>query len=155
MTTKILVIVILQLMGLKVPHDPACRHTRRAQAVAPVVLRQAADKVDPVLVSAVIMSESSFRHDVTGAHGEVGLMQIKPDGMAMKLCRDLLPRLRDPDVNVACGIRLLASARDTCGPNPLRFLSVYNGTQNCVETPYSRRIVARVAKAAVLVADNR
>lgn len=59
---------------------------------------------------AVVLQESSFRPNVTGAAGEIGLMQLKCQtarGIGYKgTCRDLY----DPDTNLHYGLRYLRKA---------------------------------------------
>lgn len=72
--------------------------------------------VDPCLVKAVIWRESRFRQDSQGLAGEVGLMQIKPDGAAADWARFNnveLPCngvLFNPELNIEIGSWYLGKA---------------------------------------------
>lgn len=73
---------------------------------------------DPLLITSMIMRESSFREDVeiglkVGSRGEIGLMQIHP-----KIINRFADNCDDPrgdtDCHVKTGVRILDYKRDTC-----------------------------------------
>ena len=72
--------------------------------------------LDPALVRAVVFQESRFNPSARGTKGEIGLMQILPDGAAEEWARTYRrPRptdaeLRDPELNLAIGCWYLARA---------------------------------------------
>jgi hypothetical protein len=112
------------------------------QRLAPVLLREAgraSPPIDPVLLGAIAWNESSFRHGVHGARGEIGTMQILPTGMAVLVCRGLVvSRLED---NVRCAVRILDRLRKVCGGSPARWLSAYSG-RRCGGSSYADRVLA-------------
>lgn len=136
-----LVAAILTMQGT-IAHTPTCRHTRRAEAVAPL-LEAAAERhaLDPLVLAAVMVRESSARMHVVGARGEKGYMQIKPDGMAKLKCPDL--NLDDPKENVECGARLLVMARERCGGDVRNWIGTYNG-RRCGPSAYADRVLVLV-----------
>jgi len=159
LTKALLVVAILRMMGVRVPHETHCTHYLRAAQVAPVVLRALdVERSDlrPTLVAAQQGNESSWRWRregdatyrpgagvLTGAHGEVGWAQVKPDGRATEYCTDL--DIRRPDGNVRCQIRLLHEARAACGGEPINWLGRYRGDP-CGPSDYARRVLAIEAR---------
>lgn len=65
--------------------------------------------IDPVLVQSVIAVESKFKSDVVGSHGEVGLMQLRPE--YSKVGRS---ELFKPHVNIKQGVEFLATVKKYC-----------------------------------------
>lgn len=69
--------------------------------------------VDPKLVDAIVFVESSYRPNVVGSVGEIGLMQMKPHYLPGPVS------LFHPEVNLAVGIRELSRLQrleDRLGP---------------------------------------
>lgn len=72
------------------------------------------NKMDPFLVLAVIMTESSFRDAVVSNKGAIGLMQIQPDtAMYVSEMHEHIEltdfqKLFDPDTNIIIGINYLS-----------------------------------------------
>ena len=64
--------------------------------------------VDPSLVLSVIQVESDYKADAIGAHGEVGLMQLRPKFFGKK--KDLL----NPEINIKLGVEHLAKMKIQC-----------------------------------------
>ena len=91
---------------------------------------------DPLLLLAVIQNESRFDPSVIGSHGEIGLMQIKPD-TAEWIANKIRTRwngpssLHDPIQNVRLGAAYLALLREEFGYSKDLYLSAYNmGSKN-------------------------
>lgn len=138
MTLRALVLAMLEMFGLH--PTPAIR--ARVQAVAPIILAEAAaQRVDPWVVAAVAFRESGFDPTVTGARGELGVMQILPNGAALSVCPELLGRLRDPAANIRCGVRILAHSLRVCGHYLAFGLSRYNGLA-CRRSRYASKVLA-------------
>jgi soluble lytic murein transglycosylase-like protein len=83
---------------------------QRAQYENLVAVHARANNVPEVLVHRVIVRESKYRPDLVGRGGTIGLMQIK-----LATARSLgytgdAAGLRDPDTNLAYGIKYLAGA---------------------------------------------
>jgi soluble lytic murein transglycosylase-like protein len=80
--------------------------------------------VDPYLVAAIAKHESQLNTNAVGAHGEIGLMQLRPQYFAEP---GEEYRLFEPDVNIRLGIRYLKKARSACRHKEgYSFLVCYN-----------------------------
>ena len=112
--------------------------------LAPMIERVAdSRRVDPVLLTAVVFSESSCNANAIGSHGEVGLGQIMPSGPAANgLTR---AQLRGPETNLDATARWLAACSVQCGGDLGLALGAYN-SGGCVRSRYARRVLALVAK---------
>jgi len=117
---------------------------RDRRVAAQAIIHEAKD-FDPVLLGALALHESSLKRNAKGKRHETGLFQILP-ATARHWCRRLVPRLHWARPNARCAVRILRRARDRCGPNPLLFLSAYNG-HSCVVSKYSRRVVRLYRRA--------
>jgi soluble lytic murein transglycosylase-like protein len=90
-------------------------------AYDPIIARHAAENDVPLaLAHAVIEVESSYRPNVRGSAGEVGLMQIKPATARGLGFRGSVKALYDPETNIRFGMKYLGEARrlgdgTTCG----------------------------------------
>jgi soluble lytic murein transglycosylase-like protein len=90
--------------------SPQASAQQRAQYEGLVATHARANNVPEVLVHRVIVRESRYRPDLVGRGGTIGLMQIK-----LATARGLgytgnAQGLRDPDTNLAYGIKYLAGA---------------------------------------------
>lgn len=141
MDIKALVALIFAILGP--PQSNALRH--RAEVAAPLVQHAChATGVDPVVLAAVVMKESSFRSDVRGAAGEIGYGQIKPGRFAEKMCPGL--DLHHPGQNMLCTARYLARAQRVCGGPPANYLRLYNG-QMCGPSEYADHVLRLMRRA--------
>ena len=87
----------------------------RVSILAPVLLTEARTlRTDPVLGGAVAAHESAYRQDAVGKRGELGVMQVKPDGRATRWCKAELKSLHLLRSNVRCGLKLLRHAMRVC-----------------------------------------
>ena len=89
---------------------PPAAAQQRAQYEALVAAHARTNNVPEALVHRVIVRESRYRPDIVGRGGTIGLMQIK-----LATARGLgytgdAAGLRDPDTNLAYGIKYLAGA---------------------------------------------
>ena len=85
--------------------------------------------IDPVMLLAVIKTESQFRSDVVGLRGELGLMQILPATAVWMARRIGLPahfNLRDPATNIRIGAAYLAHLRTVFRKVSVRYVGAYN-----------------------------
>lgn len=87
--------------------------------------------MDPVLLLAVIRTESRFNPTIRGGHGEIGLMQIKPDTaqwIAKKFDLELPSEesLFDPIQNIKYGTAYLSYLRSQFTGNATNYISAYN-----------------------------
>ena len=82
----------------------------RAQYESMVASHAAANNVPEALVHRVIVRESKYHPGLVGRGGTIGLMQIKlPTARGLGYTGDAAG-LRDPDTNLAWGIKYLAGA---------------------------------------------
>jgi len=99
------------------------------------------------LVRAVVQVESSFRANVTGGAGEVGLMQIKlatARGMGYRGSRSAL---YDPATNLYWGTKYLAQAYRLAGGSTCGTILKYNAGHGAKRmNPVSARYCGRVRK---------
>lgn len=105
-------------------------------------------EIDPLLVTAIIMRESSFSHAVqTGRkvgrapHKCVGLMQIHPWGPAHKLGGYL--DLTDANANIRTGVMWLEYVRGVCGDTHWQWVAAY-GMSRCPTYHQARRNAAAI-----------
>jgi len=85
------------------------------------------NKIDPLLITSIIMAESSFSYDVEtgvrrGKRGERGLMQLF--GAALRVLPDCNPRL-DVFCNIRAGTKFLSDKRNSCPGSTYRWVSSY------------------------------
>lgn len=66
--------------------------------------------LDPHLVLAVMEHESSFRTDIIGEAGEIGLMQLLPDSFPGYSTKEL----QNPYVNIYLGVKHLSDVKNEC-----------------------------------------
>jgi soluble lytic murein transglycosylase len=96
-----------------------------------IIAEAQARNLDPVFVMAVIKTESSFNPTMRGSHGEIGLMQIKPDTGKWVALRKGLPwhgrsTLESPMENVRLGVAYLAMLREKADGFANTYVSAYN-----------------------------
>jgi soluble lytic murein transglycosylase len=108
-----------------------------ARKVAQTIIDEAEFyEVDPVLVLALIKTESQYNPLARGQFGEIGLMQVKPDtaewiankeGLAWKGAKTL----EDPVTNIRIGMAYVNYLRTTFEGSANKYLSAYNmGAKN-------------------------
>jgi len=85
---------------------------RQGRALYRQVVKAAAEKAGlPVeIVDAVIRTESGYNPNVTGAVGEIGLMQVRPSTARLLGFSGTLEEMREPRTNIALGVAYLAGA---------------------------------------------
>jgi len=98
---------------------------QRAQYEQLVATHARANNVPEALVHRVIVRESKYRPDLVGRGGTIGLMQIK-----LATARGLgytgdAAGLRDPDTNLAYGIKYLAGAWRAANSDHSRAMHLY------------------------------
>jgi soluble lytic murein transglycosylase-like protein len=92
-----------------------------------VIARYAAQYGVPVsLAHAVISVESSYRPNMTGSAGEVGLMQIKPATARGLGYSGSVAGLYDPETNIRFGMKYLAMAHELGGGTTCGTILKYN-----------------------------
>ena len=119
---------------------------------AAIIRREAERQGVPVaLAHAVVFLESSYRSDVTGSAGEVGLMQIKPATAREMGFRGTTPQLYDPQTNIRYGMKYLAGARERGGGTVCGTILKYNAghyakRSNPTSSRYCQRVKVQMAK---------
>lgn len=100
-------------------------NAERTRALTPALLEAAeAEGVDAMILSAVVMTESSFRTEARSSAGAIGPAQVVPKWWAHGLCGELdLTRARD---NLHCGARVLSHYTDRCDGQVMCALRYYN-----------------------------
>jgi len=98
---------------------------QRAEYGALVAAHARANDVPEALVHRVIVRESRYRPDLVGRGGTIGLMQIK-----LATARGLgytgdAQGLRDPDTNLAYGVKYLAGAWRAANSDHARAMHYY------------------------------
>ncbi len=119
-----------------------------AQPFADIVSRHAAENGVPLaLAHAVIQIESSYRPDVRGSAGEIGLMQIKPATARMMGYSGNAQGLYDPETNIRYGMRYLGQARQLSDGSTCGTILKYNAGHAAKRmNPVSRGYCAKVER---------
>ena len=118
----------------------------RAATYAAIIVEEAQavqPEIDPFLMVAIIYRESSFRPNISGKRGEVGLMQIFPYGALMRTINKGVTRddLKDARTNVRVGVSHLLFWQRECGAGDMAvWLSAYNSGK-CKRNGYGSRVV--------------
>jgi soluble lytic murein transglycosylase-like protein len=118
----------------------------RAATYAAIVVEEAQavqPEIDPFLMVAIIYRESSFRPNVAGKRGEVGLMQILPYGALMQTINKGVTKgnLEDARTNVRVGVSHLVFWQNECGSDDMAvWLSAYNSGK-CKRNGYGSRVM--------------
>ena len=104
---------------------PQAALAQRAEYEAMVARHARANAVPEVLVHRVIVRESRYQPKLLGRGGTIGLMQIK-----LATARGLgyggdAEGLRDPDTNLAYGVKYLAGAYHAAGGDHARAMHYY------------------------------
>lgn len=102
-------------------------------------------QVDPILVAAVIYTESGFRSNVISRRGAMGLMQVMPttaEWIAGKIGLEdfSTDMLLEPECNIEIGTWYLADLARQFGGNRLAVLAAYNGGRGSVSQWLERGI---------------
>jgi hypothetical protein len=107
---------------------------RRAHRLAEIIMVQSVEhSISSKLIVGVIMRESSYHPSIEnleryGNRGEIGLMQIMPNGAAMSLRpSECSSALESAYCQIATGVAWLAYARDHCPGSMATWLAGYNG----------------------------
>jgi soluble lytic murein transglycosylase-like protein len=98
------------LAALATLYSPEIALAQRAQYEALVASHARANAVPEVLVHRVIVRESRYQPRLVGHGGTIGLMQIKLTTARGLGYKGDAEGLRDPDTNLAYGVKYLAGA---------------------------------------------
>jgi soluble lytic murein transglycosylase-like protein len=107
--------------------SPAAQAQSRAQYEALVASHARANQVPEALVHRVIVRESKYHPDLVGRGGTIGLMQIKlATARGVGYTGDAAG-LRNPDTNLAYGVKYLAGAYRAANGDHARAMRYYAG----------------------------
>jgi soluble lytic murein transglycosylase-like protein len=116
-----------------------------------------ASGVDAHLLAAIAYRESNYRWSVAtcrvrGARGELGLMQVMPQGYARRFAPSDCSDQCDPECSLATGARYLAHLRATCPGSTWRWVAAY-GRRACPSEAEARadRATQRAAELVRLI----
>mgnify|MGYP002882233360 CR=1 FL=1 len=77
---------------------------KRCEAFVPLLKEASeANNIDHALLVGIVKVESTFRPEAVSRVGALGLMQVMPRNGDKLACGDL----REPEANIACGVRVL------------------------------------------------
>lgn len=116
--------------------------SRVAQAIIDESLKYG---FDPIFLMSVIQGESSFRADMIGGVGEIGLMQIRPEtaewiSEKFDMKWNGKASLFDPVVNIKIGAAFLSYLRDRFDDHAQLYLAAYNMGQKNVDKALDKNI---------------
>jgi soluble lytic murein transglycosylase len=110
----------------------AAKTRKLAAGVSATILAESQKKgFDPLFVLAVIQTESKFNAGALGSHGEIGLMQIKPDTAQWIAQKENIPwkgdsSLKNPEVNVRIGVAYMSFLRSQFDGAAKKYVAAYN-----------------------------
>ncbi len=112
-------------------HLPKKFQSQALDLTKTIITEAEAHDLDPVFVMAVIKTESSFNPMARGGHGEIGLMQLKPDTAKWIADQEDIfwhgpSTLENPIQNVKIGVAYLALLREQSSGYANKYLSAYN-----------------------------
>ncbi len=118
-----------------------------AEALSESLLKASRDHFyDPVFLLAVVKTESQFNPYAKGTHGEIGLMQIKPD-TAEWICEKKKIKwlgaaaLNNPSYNVLVGSLYFAYLKKSLKTENAHYINAYNlGLHNLQRLPAGERL---------------
>ncbi len=131
---------------------------RYAPVVAKTILEESENYgFDPIFLMAMIENESSFRPDMRGDAGEIGLMQILPNTGKWISQKAHLPwngkkTLEDPVANIRLGVAFISMLREQFDSHGRLYMAAYNmGARNVhkalgkkiMPKEYPRRVMQR------------
>lgn len=122
------------------------KYRAQSQAVAQTIIDQSLKYgFDPIFLMSVIQGESSFRPDMIGGVGEIGLMQIRPETAEWIAKRFDLKftgksSLFDPSTNVRIGAAFLSYLRDRFDDHAQLYIAAYNMGQRNVDEALDKNI---------------
>ncbi|WII73761.1 lytic transglycosylase domain-containing protein [Bdellovibrio sp. 22V] len=121
-----------EMIHRKVQTSLAPKWKAYSRGIARTVITESAKyHMDPVFVLAVIKTESKFNPVVVGRHGEIGLMQIKPDTAEWISKKFNLPwngkkTLENPSANIRIGLAYMNYLRSSFQGKAMKYVSAYN-----------------------------
>jgi soluble lytic murein transglycosylase len=129
---------------------------KRADQVSKVVLEESTKhEFDPLFLIAIIQSESSFKPDVIGQFGEIGLMQLTPATAEWIAKKYGLPwkgkeSLKNPIINIRIGAAYIAYLRERFAFQSQLYISAYNMGSSNVSKSLEKRILPKKYASRVM-----
>ena len=99
------------------------------------------NRLDPLLILAIIAVESRFNPIAQSQLGAMGLMQIIPRFHADKLSADDAESVLEPDINIRVGAHVLKDCIAR-GGNEIAGLQLYNGNPSDSSNAYANKVHA-------------
>ena len=96
--------------------------------------------LEPELIASLVLTESSFRKNVTSHVGAIGPAQVRPEYWS-GFCGS--SNLTDPEENIYCGAQVLSHLMERCGDDTCA-LQAYNVGINSSRVQAGRRYVSKV-----------
>lgn len=96
--------------------------------------------LEPELIASLVLTESSFRKNVTSHVGAIGPAQVRPEYWS-SFCGS--SNLTDPEENIYCGAQVLSHLMERCGDDTCA-LQAYNVGINSTRVQAGRRYVSKV-----------
>lgn len=121
-------------------------HKAQSSEVAQAIIDQSLKYgFDPIFLMSVIQGESSFRPNMIGGVGEIGLMQIRPETAEWIAKRSDIKwtgrsSLFNPVTNVKIGAAYLSYLRDRFDAHAQLYLAAYNMGQKNVANALEKKI---------------
>src|ERR1044072_270857 len=127
----------------------------RAQYESMVATHAAANNVPEALVHRVIVRESKYHANLVGRGGTIGLMQIKlPTARGLGYTGDAAG-LRDPDTNLAWGVKYLAGAYRAANGDHSRAVRYYaSGYYYAAKRQHKNKLNDRPLQIAPVLASD-
>ncbi len=122
------------------------KRSPRAVNIGEIIARHARTNGVPLeLAHAIVWAESSYRVDVRGAAGEVGLMQIMPATAKLMGYRGSIEDLFHPETNIKYGMKYLGGARKRGDGSVCGTILKYNAghgakTMNPISAAYCEKV---------------
>lgn len=110
-----------------------------------VLLSSLYAKLDPIMLLALIKTESGFNPKAVGGVGEIGLMQIRPETAKWIAKSNGLhwrgkEALKDPHYNIRIGVEYLKHLRNNFGQDGKGYISAYNMGTRKVRQLYKKKV---------------
>lgn len=132
----------VEAFALRITQGYGVRHDV-AMEFAPWILEAAErQQLEPELLAGLVLTESSFRKNVTSSVGAIGPAQVRPEFWG-QFCGT--GELSDPAENIYCGAQILAYYKERCGAEDCA-LQAYNIGPYSARVQAGQRYVAKVGQ---------
>lgn len=132
----------VEAFALRITQGYGVRHDV-AMEFSPWILEAAErQQLEPELLAGLVLTESSFRKNVTSSVGAIGPAQVRPEFWG-QFCGT--GELSDPAENIYCGAQILAHYKERCGAEACA-LQAYNIGPYSARVQAGQRYVAKVGQ---------